>query len=254
VVYKAQCVIDNSLRKTFLTEYQSICCYLSKKFPEQIDYLKQIPVYIATQAIMNKNGWQGVGGLYIRPLKCILIKENVDDDNAQNGESKLLELLYVRDSSKCTEEDVIVHEFLHAVSHSINRSSSYYKNMEEEFVYTNCIEFYLNKNLSIRDIIRYNFFPFFAQDILSSYESMCQISLKAGVDFSEAKLMTNEQYASFLDSHAESFASQIKKEAYHRAIGMVKLYNKFGKKMYNVTGGQTVDDISSARFASLDLG
>ncbi|MHA2279351.1 MAG: hypothetical protein ACXAC5_00460 [Promethearchaeota archaeon] len=221
---------------------------MTSKFPD-VD-ISDVSIYIADPEIIEKEGFKDMGGCYIDLLKVILVKNKIEKSKVRG---KFKTLIHEACDLKVDVEDVLIHELIHAISYKINRSSSRYRHMEEEFVYTNCIDFYKQKGMSEEDIVNNNFLPFCLYDVYGSREEMGSIFTAVGSSLSEVQAMAKVEYSRFLNKQAEKIVPMIKKMAQDRAFHMIKLYHKYGSEMYQTSSAEPVEDPASLRFSALDL-
>ena len=232
-----------------LADFPAVADYLSSKFPD-VD-LFVIHLYVTPPKVIEKAGWKDIGGCYIRDKRVILVKSEINHHYKAKGKFQSM----MRDvcNMKADVEDVIVHEFIHAISDLIGRSLSRYQHMEEEFVYTNCIDFYYKKGMSDDDIVNNNFLPFCLQDIYESTKEMSNIFSKVNRTVDEIRQMTKEEYTRFLNKNAEVIIPLIKMRAQEKAHKMIELYHKYGVQMHKTSSAEVVEDETAMRFSSLDL-
>lgn len=243
-------IISHSLTKEAqLADFPAVDKYLRLKFPD-VD-LSPINFYIAPPKVVEKAGWKGIGGCYIRDKKVVLVKSKINHNYKAKG--KFQRMMRDSCSMKADVEDVVVHEFIHAVSDLIGRSLSRYQHMEEEFVYTNCIDFYYQKGMSDEDIVNNNFLPLCLQDVYESPKEMKKIFAQVNHTIDEIREMEEEEYRAFLSLHAVELVPCIKQRAQEKAHNMIELYHKYGAQMYKTSSTEVVEDRTSMRFASLDL-
>ena len=230
-------------------DFPEIQKYLESKFPK-VD-ISDIKIYVADPDVVHKAGWKDIGGCYVHVLKVILVKSKIENKKVRGKFKKL-----IQDSChiKVDVEDVVVHELIHAVSHRINRASSRYVHMEEEFVYTNCIDFYKQKGMTEDDIVNNNFLPFCIADVYSCTEEMSCIFAQVGHSLLQIREMNHREYTAFLNKHAETIVPLIKEKAQKKAHHMIELYHKYGSEMYQTSSIDTAENSTSLRFSTLDLG
>lgn len=231
-----------------LSEFPAVSSYLKSRFAD-VD-LSQIQIYVAPAKVVEKSGFKNIGGCYVRGMKSIIVKDEID--HAYKPKGKFQKLMREVCHMKTDVEDVLVHECIHAVSDLIDRALSYYQHMEEEFVYTNCIEFYYEKGMSDEDIVNNNFLPFCLQDVYESPNEMKVIFDEVGKSIADLRQMSEEEYWRFLNSNAETLVPLLKKRAQEKAHNMIELYRKYGS-MHKTSSTEVVEDESVARFSSLDL-
>lgn len=232
-----------------ITNYPDVCDYLTAKFPS-ID-ISQIPIYEASASAFKRSKWENVGGLFIPWLSVILVKDSSDGTLVTKGKFEQ-ELAKYR-LAPSDIEDVVVHECLHAISSKAGRSSACYAHMEEEFVYTNCIEFYKNRGMTVDEIVENNFLPFCMQDVLSSRKDLndiLQSMFDSGVKKVDYWSLTSAERRKFENGCAVALVSEIVKKARNKGKHMVECYNKYGQGVSLPTGDLTD---KSLRFASINM-
>jgi len=231
-----------------ITDYPEIHAYIESRFPK-VD-VSDIVIYVADPGVIDKAGWKDIGGCYIDLLKVILVKNKITDKKVRGKFKKMVQDLC---AMKVDVEDVVVHELIHAVSHRINRASSKYSHMEEEFVYTNCIDFYKQKGMTEEDIVNNNFLPFCLYDVYGSAEDLSPVFAAVGSSLATVREMSKQSYSSFLNKHAETIVPMIKEIAQKRAYHMIDLYHKYGADMHMTDASTPAEDPASLRFSALDL-
>lgn len=237
-----------STLKRFILDYPEIHAYIGAKFPNTT--VADVQIYVAAPEVIDREGWKDIGGCYIDLLKVILVKNKITDKKVRGKFKKMVQNLC---AMKVDVEDVIVHELIHAVSHRINRASSKYRHMEEEFVYTNCIDFYKQKGMKEEDIVNNNFLPFCLHDVYESPKDLAPVFMAVGSSLLEVREFSQRQYSTFLNKHAEIIVPMIKEIAQKRAYHMIELYHKYGVEMYMTDSAKPDKDPVSLRFSSLDL-
>lgn len=247
---RAEQVINHRLtEEKHLIDFPAVSDFLNTKFPD-VD-LSVIRLYIAPPRVIEKSGLKDIGGCYIRDKKIILVKNEINHHYKAKG--KFQRMMRDACNMKADVEDVVVHEFIHAVSDIIGRSLSRYRHMEEEFVYTNCIDFYRQKGMSDEDIVNNNFLPFCLQDIYESTKEMKKIFGEANKTIDEIRQMSEEEYQRFLNKNAEAIIPLVKNRAQEKAYKMIELYHKYGAQMYKISSNKVIEDETVMRFSSLDL-
>lgn len=235
-------------KKKQLSDFPAVDEYLNSKFPD-VD-LSSILFYVAPPRVIEKLG-KDTGGCYIREKKVILVKNEIVHHQKTKGKFQRM----MRDSCtmKADVEDVVVHEFIHAISDIIGRSLSKYRHMEEEFVYTNCIDFYHQKGMTDDDIVNNNFLPLCLQDIYKSPKEMKNIFEHVNHTVDAIRQMTEEEYEAFLNKHANELVPLIRSRAQEKAHKMIELYHKYGAHMHKTSSTEVIEDKTAMRFSSLDL-
>ncbi len=228
-----------------LQDFPDVDKYLSEKFPD-VD-LSSISLYIVNPKVLEKEGWPGIGGCYIRQLKTIFVKREIHAGQ-KKSKGKFAKAMEKHCHMETEVEDVVIHEMIHGISNLIDRSSSQFMHMEEEFVYTNCIDFYKAKGMTEDEIVDNNFLPFCVQDVLQSKE-FNNILAQCGIT-----IFTVEETKALnfiLGVHAEEIVPMIKEAAQEKAHRMIDLYKKYGAQ--TKTSETPVADATSLRFSALDI-
>lgn len=238
----------------FLSDYKSVQNYISGKFPK-ID-LSGVNMYLTSKKAMEEAGLKDMGGCYIDAIKTIFVLDykslngDYDEDDGKFGKA-------VRDicHTILQVEDVLVHEVMHAVSSLMERCTKHYKNAEEEFVYTHCVEFYRNKGISDEQIIDGHFLPFCLNDIMSNRNDLSHVfsKLKKEKGLNSVPCeddYTDDEYRAFLDRHSDFLAPVFVNEARIRARHMIECYEKYGCRS---ASADDVDRSLENRFRWLNL-
>lgn len=247
---RAQSVIDHRLtEEKQLIDFPAVKDFLESKFPN-VD-LSSIKLYLTPSRVLEKAGFKDIGGCYVRDKKIILVKNEINHHYKAKGEFQ--KVMRNACNMKADVEDVVVHEFIHAVSDLIGRSLSKYRHMEEEFVYTNCVDFYHQKGMTDEDIVDNNFLPFCLQDIYESSKEMKSVFAQVNKTIDDIREMSEGEYQRFLNKNAEVIIPLIKKRAQEKAHKMIELYHKYGAQMYKTSSTEIIEDESAMRFSLLDL-
>jgi uncharacterized protein Yka (UPF0111/DUF47 family) len=190
------------------------------------------------------NHFKYIGGCYIPHLRTILIRDNPNILSSKEQTNKFDQLISKYRAS-VDVDDVLVHELLHAVSAKMGRASRRFEHMEEEFVYTNCIDFYKQKGMTEDDIVNKNFLPFCMQDVFSVSREFKKVLSCIG-DTSKFYNGTTNEVESFLSDNAEQLVKEIVKRAKELGQQMINLYNGNRNKVEMV-------DNTELRFSNLDF-
>lgn len=238
-------VMSSLTQKKQLSDFPAVDKYLGLKFPD-VD-LSVVKLYLASPKVMEKSGWADIGGCYIRDKRTILVKDDINHRYKAKG--KFQRLMRSTCRMVADVEDVVIHEFIHAVSDLIGRALSKYRHMEEEFVYTNCIDFYRQKGMDDESIVNNNFLPFCLQDVFESPKEL--LSVFAQIDKTiDIHNISEERYQKLLNTNADDLVPLFKKKAQEKAHKMIELYHKYGAQMHKTSSVKTTEDM---RFSSLDL-
>lgn len=236
-----------------LSDFPAVNDYILFKFPNIS--VSDIPIYLVSESAMNTNGFSGIGGFYVHHMRLIVVKKKISI-GAGATKRKFDTVLQSHIKADVAIEDIVVHEMIHAVSGEGNRSNRRFVFDEEEFVYTNSIDFYKQKGMTHEDIVNKNFIPFCIQDIFNNKSELekvlseLQEKHKINTPVLDDKL-TNHSFNIFLGRNATKIVPIIVDHA--RAIGfhMIDLYTKYGRGV-GVTK-QIQDADASIRFQTIEF-
>lgn len=195
-------------------------------------------------------GFQAVGGCYIPDLKLIII-DRYPTLGGTGGKTKFDRTINRKMSGAVTQEDIVVHEGLHAISDAAGRSTRYYEFDEEEFVYTNSVDFYRSKGMSEEEIINNIFLPFCVQDVLDSQNAMLSIINSIDREDTFNPRATATELNRFFGKYAEAISDLVMRNAREMGRHMVELYEKYGRKAILFCATPDSDHNTSMRFRSL---
>ena len=232
-----------------INDYPDIFSYLNNLFPT-VD-LSDVPIYLSSPRVMSKYGFGQCAGCYIPHMDVILVKNKIKMGGDKQARDKLDRLIQEAVAVEVKPEDVIVHELIHAVSFKVGRSGNRkFAFGEEEFVYTNCVDFYRNAQLSDEDIVCGTFLPFCVNDVIKDKNEMCKIWNSVGVVISEIDNET--KFKVVTNQHASSLAQKIVQSAKDRARTMIDLYEKYGRQTIHTNVAP--NDCVSLRTIDMDFG
>jgi hypothetical protein len=236
-------------KKTFLKDYPEVEKYLSGLFPN-ID-LSAIPIYVARPNVMDRAGFKSAGGLHVSHMNVVLVRTDIE---IKAGKRNRFERLMDREIQTSVERrDVVIHELLHAVS-SRTRSGNSFSHGEEEFVYTNCVDFYKQQGQNEDEIIAGSFLPFCINDVMSDREEMAAVfaelrEIEANIpDVSE---LTTQSYRRLMSRHAHHLVPIIVARAKNKGRAMIDLYNKYGRQ--SLHANTAPENSTSLRMQSIDM-
>jgi len=255
-------VSHNTTVKKNIENWPEVFTFLNNTFPNV--GISDVPIYLATPSVMNRNGFSECHGVFIHFLNTILVKNKIIIDKKPKGafERELQKLC----SGELQVEDIVVHELVHAVSGKVRgvgglRYKWYehgiglkYLKSEEEFAYTTCVDFYKQKGMKDKDIYSL-FLPYCIQDVMGDKKQMDEVCVKNGVKYPSKKGCTQAQYRSKIikvfNNNANNFAKHIVESAKGQADSMIDTYNKYGRKVIhsNVAPDQDV----GMRMATIDM-
>jgi hypothetical protein len=240
-------------RTTTVSEYPLIQEYLSKTFPS-VD-LSGIIIYLATPKSFYKTGFDHADGLFDKNRRFIIVQDLSKPESEYVTKSKFNRIMNDSIKGKNNTEDVLMHEILHAISCLTQRSSNRYTHAEEEFAYTNSVQFYRYKKMTDDIIVNLHFLPFCCKDIINNHKDMLAI-MKTLADKNKitklqfdnfGKIVMQSDYYKFLNKHADIIVPEIVEQAKKKAFTMIDLYNKYGISTVYQTTSRNV-----SRFANID--
>lgn len=234
-------------------DYPLVDQYIKDRFPG-ID-LAHVAIYLTSQKAMNSVGLKHMGGCYVDLVKTIFLlnDESLNSDGKLAGRFNKMVVKATRTTLKVA--DIFVHEALHAVSSAMQRATRDYKNAEEEFVYTHCVDFYRNNGMDDDEIIKGHFLPFCLNDIMGDKGELAPVFAK----LKKAKFLrevpwereySSREYLDFLDKHAEALVPEIIALAKERARYMIECYDEYGCRSGTA---EEVDYDTSVRFKGLNF-
>lgn len=247
---RVQSIISHHLTTCYtISDYPEIHVYLDNLFPDI--YLSDVNIYISSREIMDKYGFKQCAGCYVPHMQVVLVKEGIEKGGYEPAQNKFDESMQRQLSVSIKVEDVIVHELIHAVSHRIGRAgNNKFVFGEEEFVYTNCVDFYRGKGMADDTIINSTFLPFCVNDVLRDEAAMCHLWSTTGIPVSY-KNSDQTVIERELDKNAEFLSQAVIQVATSRAQKMIELHEKYGRQRVNTN---VVPDTSfTSRAQTLDL-
>ncbi len=230
-------VKNSSTVQKCIADFPVIEKYLNERFPN-VD-ISDVKIYLAESYCMKKYGFKDCGGCYIDYLKCILAKTRIV---TMSGAAKgRFEKLMKRHAAKLDVEDVIVHEMIHAVSAAANRGGAKRFNFEEEeFVYTNSVDFYKEKGMQEQEIVDSVFLPFCVYDIVQNRSELLKMCTKQRIIASK----------DFMNTHASILVPLIVEKSRKMGLHMIELHKKYGCRLLVV---EPPTNDTSKRFSSIDF-
>ena len=235
-----------------IKDFPKIDLYFRKYF-SKID-LSDIRIYLTAPRVMDRNGFEECGGCYIDYFKIILVKNRIV--NKLSGRELFQKELNKLVVSSVDPDDVVVHELMHAVSHIVRSGAgTQFRNAEEEFVYTNCIDFYHSRGAADKDIVQGILLPFFLLDVLTDREVMLKFWGELNVILPDendyAKLEFQKKMQRLFNKHALFLATSIVNVAKERAFRMIDLYNKYGRQQVHTNVAP--DEDPALRMDTIDM-
>ena len=123
--------------------------------------------------------------------------------------------------------------------------------MEEEFVYTNCIDFYRQKGMTDKDIIADNFFPFLMNDVWSNQKDAKEV-LKDLATLEDFAIMNGKERERFINVHADIIVPRVVEKVWKKGWQMFETYKNFGRSVSNVSKPNTNNN-NISRFSALSF-
>lgn len=247
--------IKNSTETTEkrISDFPEIHAYFKNNFPK-VD-LSGIPIYMTSPRVMDRNGFKSAAGCYIDAFKSIFVKNSIRIKSSSN-EGKFAIALHKLTSCAIDPEDVVMHELMHALSAKVRSGAGVrFRNSEEEFVYTNCVDFYRSKGRSDEEIIKSSFLPFCIHDVMSDKDIMIQLWNQIGVKLPKPEEYTEDEYykriTKIYNNNASAIADLIVSVAKERSLKMIDSYNKYGR--YQVHTNVSPDDDPQLRMDTIDM-
>lgn len=217
-------------QKKFLSDFPAINNYLLAKYPN-VD-VSDVPIYMVSTQTMDAAGFAFAAGFYQHEMRLVVVKRKVvlEAGTRTNAFEKQIQKLV---KAEILSEDVIVHEMIHAISGEANRDNRRFMFNEEEFVYTNSIDFYKNKGMSDTDIVNKNFLPFCMQDVLSDKNDIQKIlqefGKESGIECPVVGEADSKELNRFLNRHAQKIVPILINMSRDRGYHMINLYNQYGR-------------------------
>lgn len=231
-----------------INDFPEINKFISDRFPTLS--LENIPIYIFNEEVMIKGGFKGINGAFFPDLNYIIC---IDKPNVVLGKGKGIFFKMLHDTVKkeLNIDDIVVHELMHAVSANTNRVNRVYKNNEEEFVFTNCIDFYKSKGMTDEDISESILMAFFLNEIMETKKHM--VKLFQECDLSIDCFDSNKEYLKQLNKNADKLVSRIVMKSKENSKHMIECYykNNSNTKPNNIPI-KNITNSRSLRFKFLD--
>ena len=208
-------VLKNNIKKIAQNKKTQIISYSDKEYSKSFKYveklypninLKEVTIFLVEGEILKSIGYNGIGGFFDKINKNIVVAKNLKINN---------EDIF----GKITVDEVIVHELLHYVSDvlMLNFSNILY---EEEFAYSNSIEYLRKKGYTNHQIIQNNFLPFL-YSIVDTHKLVLEMCDK------------ETDIQNFFEKNKQEIREECKKIAYKYGEEIIKSYDLL--KNYNIS-------------------
>jgi hypothetical protein len=205
--------------KLSVVHFKIIHQYVKSKFPD-VD-ITHIPIYLVPDEDMDK-AFRHAGGCFIPSHEAIFVRMNMNF-KPKGKMNKFDKELNSRSIPDVSTEDVLVHEMMHAVSHVSGRSGRSFNFNEEEFAYTNTVDFYLSRGMTRDEIVRKNFLPFCINNVMEV--EMNNIIGTVSPEFLNTP-KTPSAMKVFMTRNAEKLVDIIVDKATQMGKHMIELYDK----------------------------
>lgn len=214
-----------------ILDFPAVCKFVESTFPAV--NLRGIPIYICDGPAMRRCGFDGMNGCYIPFMKCIFVRR--DANVSDNADGKFFKILHKKIQTPLNADDIVVHELLHAVSDGIERPTRHYTNAEEEFVFTNCVEYYKSKGMNEEEIKSSVLIAFCINNVMSSKTKMSTVfaKLKEKIHIDVVpweKFFTREEYLRFLNAYADEISDLVIELAKEDGTNMLESYYNMSRK------------------------
>jgi len=251
ITENVQKVIKSKITSTkSVSDYPSIKSYLEIAF-QGVD-LSDVKIYLTSPGVMLRYGFERCAGCYIPHLNIILVKDKIKMGGNKVPQTLFNKLIQKEVAVEVDPEDVIVHELIHSISYKIGRSGNRkFVFGEEEFVYTNCVDFYRSKGMTNEEIICGTFLPFCVNDVMQDFRQMGKIWGSIGDEMPDANKINKAAMEKRVEQNAHSLSRKIIVVAKERAHTMIDLYEKHGRQRVH-TNTAPNDDVS-LRMKAIDM-
>jgi len=220
--------------KVFLAseEFPVISLYVGKKYPG-VD-ISHVKTFRASGYALDKEGFLGIGGLYIEDMKTILIRGSSRSEIGPVSGTILSRFneQMKKHTFRATQKDYLMHEMFHAVSAELGRSSRKFLYMEEEFAYVNCIDFYRQTEKKSEEKIISSILPFALQSVLNSREGLLEVlsEIRDTIHMPpiSAISLPRPAYFKLIEDNAYRFVKTAAAMACKKAKDMIEHYDKNG--------------------------
>jgi hypothetical protein len=166
---------------------------------------------------LKKLGYYGLGGFFERLLKTVVINKDMSFD----GDSAFL--------GKISVDEAIVHELLHYVSDlsGIKKTSV---EIEEEFAYSNSLNYLRSKKYTDKEIINNNFLPFLS-GLINSNPIIKDVLIKNNEMYEKFLLKSEKSQKRILKQYEKEINEEIRKQAYKKGQELIEVFDNKGKKV-----------------------
>jgi len=218
--------------------------YVKSKYPG-LNFSKIVALSVPWKLMSDYADLDKCGGCYIPARKAIFIKKGRPPKECQN---KLFQN-FAKYSIDCSDDDIFVHELFHAASHLMQRSTRKFIHMEEEFVYTNTIDWFRDKGFSKEDIVNKNFLPFAMQDVLKEgvNDIIIKIAKDKNISVSQEQLSDCKFKENFAETHIKQFMKSVINRSREKALTIIRLFDEKQKQINSYVTKK------KCRFAMLDF-
>lgn len=185
--------------------------YVDKLFPKA--GVRNAMVYECDRKFLNKFGYRGIGGLYSKVDKVIVIPDNLNFP--QKGR------IWNKVCANITLDEVLVHELLHFASDSQIKNTKSIQ-LEEEFAYGNSVGYLRSKGHTDDEIVDNNFLPYL-MTIVNKEEITTKVLVKNDISLEQIKAMDVSSFTNLtIKFNREIFyeAKRVAREMGHKIISI----------------------------------
>jgi len=230
-------------------DYKESYDYVDAKFPGY--NVRQVKVFKTSQSVLEHIGYRGVGGLFDKVHKIIIIDDRIkagyyNDDVLFFGEK----LPWDNIKAIVSLDEVLVHELLHYVSSCLSRTFSSV-DLEEEFAYGHSVGYLRKKGLTDDDIIKQNFLPFLIKYIDTNkiiIDAFCK--QHQGKDSTVFEHSDNSYIVTFLKKNAESIYNSILNSATQKGKEIIRIIAD-DKTYQQMISEKIIDNKKSFKFLDI---
>jgi len=218
--------------KLVYSQYPAAFEYVSKKFPDVP--IKSVEIYRCDASYLNEIGLGGIGGCYSCFMQVIVISHEYEHQSVSDD-------IWGSVRATATIDEIIVHELLHYVSlHTGARASS--MEVEEEFAYSNSIEYLRQKGYSDDDIVEKNFLPYF-MTIVDTKQIVLDVFGEHGYFMDDLLKLSKDKLLKLTKKYDEEVFHLVKKAAIEKAKELIELNDNHDKEYYD-----EINDFSGISF------
>jgi len=228
-----------STKEIFYPEYKEAYDYIDELFPDA--NIKSVSVFVTNRKYLDELGYSAVRGFFNRIEKVVVLP------NTEDIESPKSEGVWSNIVAKTTQDETIVHEFLHYVSSMLPRPPTS-TDLEEEFAYGYSVGYLKKKGYTDREIIKNTFMPYIISNVIDRRKIMKEFLVKEGIDLEEFKMLSDKrrnEITSKISQKKEVYDAMVE-AAYEKGQQIIDVYSR--KKIYKQD-----DEVSETEYDFLDF-